>query len=177
MCASRAETEQTRLGVWKRGSEAWRPALLRSSHHSSLTCPVYSLGVNLELLCVSERACVCVCVCVCKHVWVHSWCLGGSWYWCKLQQEVSVYIDSVTYMQHLSVVACVCSWVSEYAKLQMWVWRAPRTYIAIEREGTFFGVCLCARGGCWRMYGLQLWWASRQAFPSPFPCSALLLLK
>lgn len=56
-----AETDQTAMGVWKRGSEAWRPALLRSSHHSSLTCPVYPRCVSLDLI-------VCVCVQVCfKH--------------------------------------------------------------------------------------------------------------
>lgn len=78
VCVLQAETKQTGLGVWKGVSEAWRPARLRSSHHSSLTCAVYSVCVNLEL-------CVRVCVLGCK---AHAWCLDGSCTRCRIQHPV-----------------------------------------------------------------------------------------
>lgn len=104
-CVSQAETEQTGLGVWKRGSEAWRPALVRSSHHSSLTCPVYSLCVNLELI-----LCVCVCVSMFKYtvdVWVAA-CRGAGFNTlrclCTLLGFFSLHTTSLCTRRHPSVV-------------------------------------------------------------------------
>lgn len=170
---SQAETEQTGLGVWKRGSEAWRPAQLRSSHHSSLTCPVYSLCVNLEL-------CMCECVKYTVGVWVAAGsgagfntqrCLCTVWACLTLHNIIHT-------CKHPPVVAFVSRDVSAVECLNVLNSNCDLLHTLRRREGSFsgWGVCSCACGGCWRMYGLQLWWASRQAFPSPFPCSALLLL-
>lgn len=80
--------------------------------------------------------------------------------------------------KHPPVVAFVSRDVSAVECLNVLNSNCDLLHTLRRREGSFsgWGVCSCACGGCWRMYGLQLWWASRQAFPSPFPCSALLLL-
>lgn len=61
--------------------------------------------------------------------------------------------------QHLACMQ-VCLWMHLHVR--------NATCDLLHTEMVVFQcVCVCACGGCWRMYGLQLWWASRQAFPSP----------
>lgn len=144
VCVSQAETEQTGLGVWKRGSEARRPARLRSSHHSSITCPVYCFCVNLEL-----------CVCVYTQL-MFGWQMVEALTPRRVLTEHHMHILFVPPF----VRGCVCCWMLKTSLHMLW-WRG----------GSFlgWGLCLYACGGCWRMYGQQLWRASRQAFPSRFP--------
>lgn len=166
LSVSWAETEQRGLGVWKSCSEAWRPALLRSSHHSSLTCPVYSPPVSAW-----SEVCVRVCICVCRmaEIWV-----------AKAQastlQECANVISVSHLTQHYNCRQMTCAIVSKGWVRYWWMIRTSLDVLWWGKVFPFFsglGVYLWACGGCWRMFGPQFWWRLDRRF-LPQLCSTSL---